>query len=84
MSVLVVGMSHRSAPVSVLEQVSMTDEACSATTRALLDRPSLTEAMIVSTCNSGWKLSPQEANEWMTENMFKKYPKGDLKDTTAQ
>ena len=39
---------------------------------------------IVSTCNSGWKLSPQEANEWMTENMFKKYPKGDLKDTTAQ
>ena len=51
MSVLVVGMSHRSAPVSVLEQVSMTDEACSATTRALLDRPSLTEAMIVSTCN---------------------------------
>ena len=51
MSVLVVGMSHRSAPVSVLEQVSMTDEARSAATRALLDRPSLTEAMIVSTCN---------------------------------
>ena len=32
---------------------------------------------IVSTCNSGWKLSPVEANKWMEENMFKQYPKGD-------
>jgi 2-oxoglutarate ferredoxin oxidoreductase subunit beta len=37
---------------------------------------------IVSTCNSGWKLSPAEANEWMREKMFKEYVKGDLKDTT--
>ena len=36
---------------------------------------------IVSTCNSGWKLSPVKANEWMRENMFKFYPKGDLKNT---
>ena len=42
--------------------------------------PSLVE--IVSTCNSGWKLSPVEANKWMEENMSKQYPKGDLKDTT--
>ena len=35
---------------------------------------------IVSTCNSGWKLSPVEANKWMEENMFKKYPLGDLKN----
>ena len=38
---------------------------------------------IVSTCNSGWKLSPVKANEWMKENMFKKYEKGDLKDLTV-
>ena len=25
---------------------------------------------IVSTCNSGWKLSPVKANEWMVEHMF--------------
>src|SRR5574344_869090 len=37
---------------------------------------------IVATCNSGWKLSPVEANKWMEENMFKQYPKGELKDTT--
>ena len=36
----------------------------------------------VSTCNSGWKLTPAQANEWMKENMFPFYPKGDLKDTT--
>ena len=35
---------------------------------------------IVSTCNSGWKLTPAQANEWMTEHMFEKYPLGDLKD----
>lgn len=35
---------------------------------------------IVSTCNSGWKLSPAKSNEWMEQNMFAKYPLGDLKD----
>ena len=39
---------------------------------------------IVATCNSGWKLTPVKANEWMEENMFKQYPKGDLKDTTNE
>ncbi len=34
---------------------------------------------IVSTCNSGWKLSPADANKWMVENMFPAYPLGDLK-----
>lgn len=35
---------------------------------------------IVSTCNSGWKMSPADANTWMTEHMFNQYPLGDLKD----
>ena len=35
---------------------------------------------IVSTCNSGWKLSPVQSNKWMEENMFKAYPLGDFKD----
>ena len=38
---------------------------------------------IVSTCNSGWKMTPLKANEWMEQHMFEKYPKGDLKDTTS-
>ncbi len=35
---------------------------------------------IVSTCNSGWKMSPAAANDWMQENMFPVYPIGDLKN----
>lgn len=35
---------------------------------------------VVSSCNSGWKLSPVKANEWMVENMFPQYPLGDIKD----
>ena len=36
---------------------------------------------VVSTCSSGWKLSPEKANKWMEENMFAAYPIGDLKNT---
>lgn len=36
---------------------------------------------IVSTCSSGWKLSPDAANKWMEEHMFAAYPPGDLKKT---
>ena len=35
---------------------------------------------IVSTCNSGWKLSPEDSNKWMAEHMFEQYPLGDLKN----
>ncbi len=35
---------------------------------------------IVSTCNTGWKMSPDKANVWMEENMFAEYPMGDLKN----
>ena len=35
---------------------------------------------IVSTCNSGWKMTPEKANKWMEENMFAAYPLGDLKN----
>lgn len=35
---------------------------------------------IVSTCVSGWKMTPEKANEWMAANMFEHYPLGDLKN----
>ena len=35
---------------------------------------------IVSTCSSGWKMTPKKANKWMEEHMFPFYPLGDLKD----
>lgn len=39
---------------------------------------------IVSTCNSGWKMSPAKANAWMVENMFEKYPLGEIKNTVKK
>ena len=39
---------------------------------------------IVSTCSSGWKTSPVQANKWMEENMFKYYHIGDIKDITKE
>ncbi|MDE6113659.1 MAG: 2-oxoglutarate oxidoreductase [Muribaculum sp.] len=39
---------------------------------------------VVSTCNSGWKMSPEQSNKWMEENMFAHYPLGDLKNTVKQ
>lgn len=35
---------------------------------------------IVSTCSSGWKMTPAQSNDWMVENMFPAYPLGDLKN----
>jgi 2-oxoglutarate ferredoxin oxidoreductase subunit beta len=35
---------------------------------------------IVSTCSSGWKTTPAQANKWMEENMFPFYPLGDIKN----
>ena len=35
---------------------------------------------IVSTCSSGWKMTPAAANDWMVENMFPAYPMGDVKN----
>lgn len=34
---------------------------------------------VVSNCNSGWKLPPVKANEWMEKNMFPFYQLGDIK-----
>ncbi len=36
---------------------------------------------VVSTCNSGWKMTPVQANKWMEDNMIPYYPLGDLKDS---
>lgn len=45
-----------------------------------MERKGTSVVEIVSTCNSGWKMSPEAANKWMEEHMFAKYPLGDLKD----
>ncbi|MCV7217472.1 glutamyl-tRNA reductase [Mycobacterium crocinum] len=51
MSVLLFGVSHRSAPVSVLEQLSTDESDQLKIIDQLLQSPLVTEAMVLSTCN---------------------------------
>ncbi|MCG6190582.1 thiamine pyrophosphate-dependent enzyme [Maribellus maritimus] len=46
----------------------------------VLDKKGTSFIEVVSTCNSGWKMTPVAANKWMEDNMFPFYPLGDLKD----
>jgi len=43
------------------------------------DKKGLAFVEIVSNCNSGWKMTPNESNVWMEEHMFPFYPLGDIK-----
>ena len=51
MSILLFGVSHRSAPVSVLEQLSTDDADQAKLVQEVLQSPLVTEAMMLSTCN---------------------------------
>jgi glutamyl-tRNA reductase len=50
-SVLLFGVSHRSAPVSVLEQLSTDESDQAKIIEQVLQSPLVTEAMVLSTCN---------------------------------
>jgi len=51
MSVLVVGMSHNSAPVAVLEQVARDNEGALKLLREVYDLEHVVESTVLSTCN---------------------------------
>lgn len=51
MSVLMVGMSHKSAPIEVLERAALDTDAAVKLSHQVLDTPAVTESVVVSTCN---------------------------------
>jgi glutamyl-tRNA reductase len=51
MSIVLVGINHKSAPVEVRERLAFTEEACSTGLRMLVDGEVVREGLIVSTCN---------------------------------
>jgi glutamyl-tRNA reductase len=51
MNFLVVGLSHKTAPVEVREQMAVSEGALGEALAALLAHPGVNEAMILSTCN---------------------------------
>ncbi len=50
-SLLVVGVNHRSAPLAVLERLAITPEDLAKSVAGLAERDSISEAVVVSTCN---------------------------------
>ena len=51
MNIIVVGLSHKTAPVEIREKVAFPQEAMASPLRQMLQLPSVAEAVIVSTCN---------------------------------
>jgi len=51
MSVLIVGMSHKSAPIELLERASLDTDAAVKLSHRALETSSVTEAAVISTCN---------------------------------
>ncbi len=51
MSIILVGLNHKTAPVEVRERLAFTDDACAESLHALVDGEIIREGLIVSTCN---------------------------------
>jgi len=51
MSIVLIGINHKSAPVEVRELLAFSEAACTEVLRSLVDGDTVREGMIVSTCN---------------------------------
>lgn len=51
MSIVLVGVSHKSTPLAVRELLALSDDACATGLRSLVDGEIVREGLIVSTCN---------------------------------
>src|SRR3712207_830025 len=51
MSIVLVGLNHKTAPLGVRERLAFSDEALAEHLRALVDGEVVREGLIVSTCN---------------------------------
>ena len=51
MSIILVGVNHKTAPVEIRERLAFSDEACADGLRRLVDGEIVREGLIVSTCN---------------------------------
>lgn len=69
--------------VHTVQAVRKTKAALKKAFRNAMEKRGTSFVEVVSTCSSGWKMTPEKANKWMEENMFAQYPMGDLKDTAS-
>ncbi|MEG2281893.1 MAG: thiamine pyrophosphate-dependent enzyme, partial [Rikenellaceae bacterium] len=66
--------------VNTAANVKKTKKAIQHAFENSLNHKGLSFVEVVSTCSSGWKLTPVKANEWLAQNMFPFYELGDLKN----
>jgi glutamyl-tRNA reductase len=50
-SIVVIGVNHRTGPLSLLERVAVSDDALPKVLHGLVSRPNISEAVVLSTCN---------------------------------
>ena len=67
MSIVLLGINHRTAPVEVRELLAFSEEACTSALRRLVDGEVVREGLIVSTCNRVEVLTAT-ANERLKES----------------
>ncbi len=73
MSLLAVGINHKTAPVNIRERVSFAPERMNDALRELVSTPSVSEAAILSTCNrtellcNGGQKASNEIVDWFQE-----------------
>ena len=65
MSIVLVGLNHKTAPVHVRERLAFTDEACAEGLRALVDGEIVNEGLIVSTCNRVEVVTSMAGEHWL-------------------
>ena len=51
MSILVIGVNHRTGPLSVLERFALAPDELPKAVESLVSRDNVREAVVVSTCN---------------------------------
>jgi len=70
MSVLLLGLSHKTAPVEVRERFAVAEAATAERLTALAERPGVSEALILSTCNRVELVVRSEAGSDPTEEIL--------------
>jgi len=63
MTLVLIGVNHKTAPIELRERIAISHEELPATTRALAAVPGVAECMIVSTCNRVELLAAVDASD---------------------
>ncbi len=70
MTLAIIGVNHKTAPIALREQIAMGRDELPEATRALAATPGVTECMIVSTCNRVELLAVIDGHNTQLTNFF--------------